>query len=103
MGDDRIAAMTTLLDARLHATISGTVQGVGFRYSTLDAARRLGLTGWVRNLRSGEVEVVAEGKRVILEQFREYLAKGPIGARVTGVDATWETPTGEYRSFSVTG
>ncbi len=95
--------MAALPLARLHATVFGTVQGVGFRYSTLDLARRLGLTGWVRNRMSGEVEVIAEGERDALEQLRAFLGRGPVGARVLRVDATWGTATGEFRTFSVTG
>ena len=89
--------------ARLHAMISGTVQGVGFRYTTRDVARRLRLTGWVRNRMSGDVEVVAEGDREALEQLRAFLSRGPSGANVTRVNASWGAATGEFTSFTVTG
>jgi acylphosphatase len=95
--------MPTANHARLHATVSGTVQGVGFRYSTLDMARRLGLTGWVRNLPDGGVEVVAEGERPALERLRDYLNRGPTGARVSRVDASWATATDEFKTFAVRG
>jgi acylphosphatase len=67
---------------RLHARIAGRVQGVGFRWFVREEARRLGLAGWVRNLPSGEVELVAEGSPDSLEAFAKTIGKGPPGARV---------------------
>ena len=67
--------------------VSGRVQGVGFRVFTQRAARGLGLRGWVRNLDSGEVEVVAVGPADRLGEFAERLARGPRGARVDEVKA----------------
>ena len=60
------------MKARLHAYISGRVQGVGFRFLAQHVARMLGLTGWVQNLYDGRVEVVAEGQRQQLEQFLAF-------------------------------
>ena len=67
---------------RLHARISGRVQGVGFRWFVREEARRLGLAGWVRNLSTGEVELVAEGPPAALDAFARAIGKGPPGARV---------------------
>ena len=67
---------------RLHARISGRVQGVGFRWFVREEARRLGLAGWVRNLPTGDVELVAEGLPELLEAFARTIGKGPPGARV---------------------
>ena len=67
---------------RLHARISGRVQGVGFRWFVREEARRLGLAGWVRNLPTGEVELVAEGSPSAIEAFARTIGKGPPGARV---------------------
>ena len=67
---------------RLHARIAGRVQGVGFRWFVREEARRLGLAGWVRNLPSGEVELVAEGSPAALDAFARTIGKGPPGARV---------------------
>lgn len=71
---------------RLHAFVSGLVQGVFFRRNTVVVAKRLGLTGFVRNLVDGRVEVVAEGNKGVLEEFLVFLRKGPSGARVDNVE-----------------
>ena len=70
---------------RLFARVSGRVQGVGFRATTVDVARRLGLGGWVRNLPTGEVELEAEGPDEALDALLAFLQTGPRGARVDGV------------------
>jgi len=67
-------------------TVSGWVQGVGFRYSTEWKARRLRLTGWVRNLRDGRVELLAQGPRDQLAEFVDWLFIGPPAARVEAVN-----------------
>lgn len=73
-----------------HYWISGRVQGVFFRASTHQRARQLGLTGWVRNLRDGRVEVLACGGDEALTRFEEWLQRGPRGAVVTDVQAATE-------------
>ena len=75
-------------------TVSGQVQGVGYRYSAMAQARRLGLTGWVANRDDGAVEGVAGGDAQALESFREWLRHGPRMARVERVDwvETTEAP-----------
>ena len=67
---------------RLHVRIAGRVQGVGFRWFVREHGRRLQLAGWVRNLPTGEVEIVAEGPRDALDELAAVIAKGPPGARV---------------------
>ncbi len=89
------------MKARLHAYISGRVQGVAFRFFAQHEARVLGLTGWVSNLYDGRVEVVAEGEREQLEQFLAELKKGPRLARVEKVEITWEEFRDEFLEFSV--
>jgi acylphosphatase len=71
---------------RLHVRISGRVQGVGFRWFVREEARRLGLSGWVTNLRTGEVEVSAGGEQSSLERLRRALQVGPAGAQVAQVE-----------------
>lgn len=69
----------------LHLTIHGHVQGVGFRWSMCEAARALGLKGWVRNRRDGTVEAVAVGPSEALTALREWARHGPRGAHVDRV------------------
>ena len=87
---------------RLHATISGLVQMVGFRMFVVRHAERLGAAGWVRNTDEGEVEVLAEGTRQSLEQLLGHLRRGPSGARVTHIEETWSQATGEFHTFRIT-
>ena len=65
--------------------VSGQVQGVGFRYATKRVAERLRLSGWVRNLPGGEVEILATGDPPQLAEFESWLRAGPEYARVSGV------------------
>lgn len=77
----------------LHVRISGRVQGVGFRWFVREEARRLGLSGWVTNLPSGDVVVVAGGEPSSLERLRTALGVGPTGALVSVVDDMPDAPT----------
>jgi acylphosphatase len=88
--------------ARLRMIVNGRVQGVFFRGATMDEARSLGLTGWVRNLPSGdEVEIVAEGSRRNLQMLWAWAHTGPPGARVHDVTEEWSDYRGEFTSFRV--
>ncbi|MCR4409910.1 MAG: acylphosphatase [Candidatus Saccharicenans sp.] len=89
------------MKARFHALISGRVQGVAFRFFAQHVANQLGITGWVRNLYDGRVEVVAEGDREALELFLAELKKGPRMARVEKVDLDWEEFRDEFLDFSI--
>ncbi|HVR02515.1 MAG TPA: acylphosphatase [Polyangia bacterium] len=86
---------------RLRATVRGGVQGVGFRASAADEARRLRLAGWIRNHLDGSVEVVAEGADDAAASFLSWLRKGPSLAHVTGVDFEWLPPAGDAVRFEV--
>jgi acylphosphatase len=66
----------------VHFLIQGRVQGVGFRWFVQREASELKLRGWVRNTEDGEVEVVAAGEAVDLDELRSSLRKGPRGSRV---------------------
>ena len=89
------------LERRLHAVVSGRVQGVGYRATTIDEARRLGLAGWVRNRVDGRVEVLAEGVEAKLNLFLAYLHRGPWGAHVTSVVVDWDDARGAPMPFQV--
>ena len=86
---------------RLHATVEGRVQGVGFRYFTQQQAVKLGLTGWVRNRWDGTVEVTAEGTRAQLEALLSALRRGPRPGTTRAVKADWLAATGEFQSFRI--
>ncbi len=88
--------------ARLRLIVSGRVQGVFFRHSTTQEARKLGLSGWVRNLPSGEVEIVAEGRRADLKMLWAWAHGGPPGARVLAVEEEWTEFKGEFMGFRMT-
>ena len=86
---------------RIHALVRGAVQGVGFRYFVLKTARAAELTGFVKNLRDGCVEILAEGPREELERFAEDVSEGPRYGLVHDVQLKWSEPTGEFASFEV--
>ena len=88
-------------ETRCHAFVAGVVQGVGFRYFVVDVAAEAGAVGWVRNLRDGRVELVAEGSRPGLESLLAQVRRGPRGGRVDHVEAVWESATGEFHRFGL--
>ncbi len=81
--------------------IEGIVQGVGFRFFTEDIAREYGVTGYVKNMYDGSVEVYAEGSIDILEKFVEDLKAGPRMARVEKTDVKWLQAEKQYDSFII--
>ena len=76
--------------ARLHAVITGQVQGVGFRFFVIRNAKQLGLVGWVRNRTDGAVEIVAEGDKQDLQRLISKLHTGPSMAWVQYVSTRWQ-------------
>jgi len=86
---------------RFRATVSGRVQGVGYRASAAHEARRLGVLGWVRNRFDGTVEIEAQGAEAVLQTFLVYLRQGPPGARVKLVDVDWLPVASDLGSFEI--
>ena len=86
---------------RLDATVTGRVQGVGFRYYVLREASALGLDGWVANTPSGAVRCVAEGPDDLLEALLERLKDGPPAAIVDRVSEAFMPATGTLGPFTV--
>lgn len=82
-------------------TISGQVQGVGFRYFTYTMARQLGVVGWVSNRRDGSVEIKAEATNLVMEKFIEYLDQGPSYGRVDEIEIQHLSEVGAYTSFTI--
>lgn len=89
------------MNERLFAIVSGRVQLVMFRDFTQRKASGLKLTGQVRNLADGTVEVIAEGPRPALEKLLGKLGKGPLLARVERVSPEWQSATGEFKNFHI--
>ncbi len=94
-------AYTVAMLAARRFLVSGRVQGVGFRYFAQEAALVEGLSGWVRNLPGGGVEVLAEGDAQALDRFALKLARGPALATVESVETSEETPHGRGGGFKV--
>ena len=90
------------MDGHAHILVSGMVQGVGFRFFVSRLARKLQLTGWVRNLPSGEVEIDTEGPRGLVESLVKDLSVGNSWAKVNHVDVQWEKYTGKHDGFDIT-
>ena len=86
---------------RLRLRILGRVQGVGYRHFVLSEARSLGLSGTVRNLGDGAVEVVAEGEPAPLRRLLERTREGPPHALVAGVEEQWSEGPPRFREFRV--
>jgi len=80
--------------------VSGRVQGVCFRMATCQQANLLGLTGWVRNLEDGRVEVLACGEAPLLEELRKWLTHGPSMAKVLNLECV-KVDYQEYPDFSI--
>ncbi|MBI5400853.1 MAG: acylphosphatase [Candidatus Yonathbacteria bacterium] len=86
---------------RLKCIIHGRVHGVFYRDTTSRKASTLGLTGFVENQQDGTVLAVAEGEKVLLEEFLACLWKGSPLSKVARVDATWDEATGEWSGFTI--
>lgn len=89
------------MTVRVRMRIDGRVQGVYYRDSCRQMAVRLGVTGWVRNLHDGSVEVVAEGPRDAVGALSSWCHEGPSRAVVSNVDVVDEPPEG-LTNFRVT-
>jgi len=85
---------------RVRVVVSGLVQGVGYRYSTMNQAKYFGLGGWVRNLPDGRVEAVFEGNKKAVEGMIDWCRRGPTSATVSELVLEYEDPEGE-RTFEL--
>ncbi|MBU1147266.1 MAG: acylphosphatase [Candidatus Omnitrophica bacterium] len=83
---------------QLHVFYSGSVQGVGFRYTARRIASDLGLTGWVRNLGDGRVEMVCEGEEKKLQRFLDDVI---VDFHIKDTQISWQEPTQELNSFEI--
>jgi len=84
-----------------HIRVYGIVQGVGLRYSVLRKAAELLLTGYVRNMADGSVEVKVEGEEKDVKSLLDYIRTGLRWAQVDDVEVTWNEFRGKYKDFDV--
>lgn len=87
--------------SKAHIVVGGLVQGVFYRSNTKETALALGLAGWAKNLRGGDVEIVVEGEKAQIEKLIEWCRHGPPVAKVTSLDVEWKEARGEFNSFSI--
>lgn len=87
--------------SRARVLISGLVQGVGFRYFVTSRADQYKVTGYVRNLDTGSVEIVAEGDKEEVYSFLRALRKGPAHAEIINFQTEWSVYQGEFEEFFV--
>jgi acylphosphatase len=85
----------------VHIVVQGMVQGVGFRYFVVHHASALGLSGYVRNLYNGDVEIEAEGERSLVEELIKEVKVGPRSAHVKDLKLEWKECQNRYKGFEV--
>jgi len=90
-----------MANKRVQLIVKGRVQGVFFRASAQREARRLGVTGWVKNRADGSIEVLAEGEEDAIKEIVGWANHGPTAARVDHVDVRWRGYTGEFFEFAI--
>jgi acylphosphatase len=81
--------------------VRGRVTGVYFRASAQREAKRLGITGWVRNRNDGSIEIMAEGDEDVIKELVSWSHHGPTAARVDGVDVRWRGYSGDFADFRI--
>ena len=86
---------------RAHLLISGIVQGVGYRWSCRREGQGIGVTGWVKNLDDGRVEVVLQGTREQVEKLIRWCYRGPEEARVSDIAVVYEETAETFQDFGV--
>lgn len=89
------------MQQQAHVFISGTVQGVGYRYFVRSNAKQLGLTGWVRNTEDGGVEAVFQGEKEKIEEMIGICRQGPMLSEVEHIGFEWEEITEQFSEFSI--
>lgn len=86
---------------RMQIFFSGTVQGVGFRFTAERLARRFSVSGFVRNLDDGRVEVTAEGEEAVLEDFLTAIRGSGMKDYIRDVEAHWSNAQGTFKGFGI--
>ena len=93
--------MAVGMKKRVHVFYSGRVQGVGFRMTAEETAQSLGVVGWVKNLRGGRVELVAEAEEEILQRFLSALRTGPMKNFIQQADVSWSSASDTFNEFEI--
>ena len=86
---------------RIHVFYSGRVQGVGFRLTAEETAHSVGVVGWVKNLRDGRVELIAEAEESTLERFLKMIRTGPMKNFIQAEDISWSDATDTFDEFEI--
>ena len=86
---------------QLRALYTGTVQGVGFRFTAQNLAKRFQITGYVRNLQDGTVEIIAEGAEEQLRDFCAAIEASHVGSFIREVKTFWDEPTERFAGFEI--
>ena len=86
---------------RVHVFYAGRVQGVGFRMSAEETAQRMGIVGWVKNLRDGRVEVVAEADEATLQKFLDTLQSSSMKNFIQDVEISWSNASETFHEFEI--
>ena len=92
---------TRVMKKRVHVFYSGRVQGVGFRVTAEETAKSLGVVGWVKNLRDGRVEIVAEADEDVLERFLAAIRSGPMKNFIRQADLSWSIASDTFDEFEI--
>jgi len=88
-------------EAAARIVARGKVQGVGFRYFVLQRAQEMRLRGFTRNIANDEIEVVAEGDKLFIEDLFKAVQKGPSSSKIIDVTIAWREPTDRYKTFEI--
>lgn len=84
-----------------HVYYSGRVVGVGFRMTADETAHSVGVVGWIKNLRDGRVEMVAQGDEQAVEQFLQAIRTGPMANFIKDVEIVWGPPAELFKDFEI--
>ena len=93
--------MRVVVKKRVHVFYAGRVQGVGFRMTAEDTARQCGVVGWVKNLRDGRVELLAEAEEAVLERFLQALRTGPMKNFIQQIEVVRGTASDTFSDFEI--
>ncbi len=86
---------------RSHILVKGRVQQVGFRFYAREIALQTNVTGWVKNLPDGNVEIVVEGEKAQIEDFLQKLQEGYLGRNISDIVRKTESYTGKFNYFDI--